>query len=152
MKKMNVAFYGVVIALAIYYIYGSLSFGLWQGYGPGPGLLPVILGIAFLLLGVIQLFSKEALRSTVKDIFLTKQEGLRIAGLILLSFITVILMNSLGFLIVTVLLSFVVLRFFEDYSTKKSIITSLLLPFCLWIMFNVAFKLDLPDGLLSFIL
>ena len=152
MRKMNIAFYGVVIAVAVYYIYGALSFGLWQGYGPGPGLLPLLLGICFLILGVIQLFSQEALKSAVKDIFLTKQEGHRIAALTVLAFLTVVLMNTAGFLIITIIFSFIVLKYFESYTTKKSIITSLALPICLWALFNIIFKLDLPAGLLSIIL
>jgi len=152
MKKMKISFYAVIIAVSIYYTLESPKFGLWQGYGPGPGLLPLILGIAMLILGGIQFLSKDGIKSKEEESFLQKTEAVRVSAFAVLILLAIILMNTVGFLFVTILFSFIVLRFLECYSTKKSIVISILVPFALWVLFFFVFRLDLPKGILSLIL
>lgn len=152
MKKVKIALYITLLLVAFYYVLKSFSFGFWKGYGPGPGLLPLILGISMIILCVLQLFSKDVLRSIEESIFLKRREWARVSLYFLAAVVTAALMNTLGFLLVTILFSFVVLRYIESWPTQKSVYISLLLPFMLWALFYIGFKVELPEGVLSIIL
>lgn len=152
MKKMKIVLYSVIFLLALYYTISSVSFGLWVGFGPGPGLLPLCMGIVMMILSLIQLLSKEALRSEEVKIFLTKNQGLRIIVFTVSTLLTIILMEPLGFLVATALYIFFLLRFMEDYTIFKSIRSAVIVPIVFWVLFYVIFELPLPEGLLAIIL
>jgi putative tricarboxylic transport membrane protein len=152
MKKLKIAVYSVLIVLAIYYSVSSVSFGLWVGFGPGPGLLPLLLGIAMIIMCLLQLFSKEALRSEEVKVFLTKNQAVRIFLFTVSTLLTIMLMETLGFIIALALYIFWLLRFMENYTVFKAAQSALIIPIVFWVLFYVIFELPLPEGLLSIIL
>lgn len=151
MKRMKITFYTLLILIAVYYLTQAFQFGLWQGYGPGPGLLPVLLGFALLILSIIQLFSKDGLRSEDKEIFLTKEEAKRLGILLVVNIAAIVLLESVGFIVVITAFSFVILFFMDNWPFSKSILLSVGLSVVCWILFAVLFKLPLPEGILTFL-
>ncbi len=151
MKRMKIVFYTLLILLSVFYLSQAFEFGLWQGYGPGPGLLPVILGFTMLILSIFQLFSHDGLKSQDKEIFLTKEEAKRLAILLVVNIVAIVLLESVGFIVVITAFAFVILFFMDKWTFTKSITLSLGLSIVCWILFAVVFKLPLPEGILTFL-
>ncbi len=152
MKTIQIGFYGLLVLLSAYYTSQSFSFGLWQGFGPGPGLMPLILGISMFVLSLYQLMSTDGVRSKDQSKFLDAVARKRLAVLLLMTILAVLLMEKVGFIPIIILYCFIILAYLDEWKVGKSILFSVGLSVGSWVLFDMIFQLPLPEGLLHLIL
>ncbi|HWQ78522.1 MAG TPA: tripartite tricarboxylate transporter TctB family protein [Anaerovoracaceae bacterium] len=152
MKTIKICFYSLLVLLSAYYTTQAITFGMWQGFGPGPGLMPLILGVSMFILSLYQLFSKDGIRSKEKEIFLGREERKRLVTLLLVNVLATVFLETAGFIIVIMAYCLVILLYLSKWSVKKGILLSVGMSVTCWVLFAVIFQLPLPEGLLEFVL
>jgi putative tricarboxylic transport membrane protein len=105
-KRYDLAIRIFWIALGLFVVIYSYTLGLSQFINPGPGLLPFLLGLIFLILATVRL--RTVIRSqedgTGEQEQKTKVEYWRLAMIVVALLIWAVVIESLGFLIATFIL------------------------------------------------
>jgi putative tricarboxylic transport membrane protein len=105
-KRYDLAIRIFWIALGLFVVIYSYTLGLGQFINPGPGLLPFLLGLIFLILATVRL--RTVIRSqedgTGEQEQKTKVEYWRLAMIVVALLIWAVVIESLGFLIATFIL------------------------------------------------
>jgi putative tricarboxylic transport membrane protein len=137
-------------------IIGSLSYSIWDRYGPGPGLFPLLLGIILSILSFL-LFSVTSLEKEKEN----KEDELKESDSLNFLFIykTMIylcflfgfyfLFDRLGFLLTIFFFMIGVLIFFSKRSMKLSLSVSLVTSIMTYIIFVRLLGVVLPGGILQ---
>jgi putative tricarboxylic transport membrane protein len=139
-------FVGLAIAVSL----ESIQIGPGSLSNPGPGLIPLGSGLVLGILGVIGFFrtfvrpSKEGRPDNA-----VKFGGRTISALVSMTAFA-LLIDTLGFLIVTFLWMGFVCRWIARMGWKGTIFTSLVTPFCTWLLFEYFLEIRFPRGILSF--
>jgi hypothetical protein len=141
----------VLVLFSLYYLISAIGFGLFKEFGPGPGLLPRILGLLMLVLGIIQLLSKDCFFETDKEKFLINGQWKQFLFLLTLNILTVCFMETIGFIPIMTIFSMLLLTIMDKWPVKISFLFSILISLICWFVFSIVFKLPLPLGLLSLV-
>ncbi|WP_258358733.1 tripartite tricarboxylate transporter TctB family protein [Moorella sulfitireducens (nom. illeg.)] len=147
MRRGKISLYSGLIALSIYYGREALSLGLWVGFGPGPGLMPLLLSIIMFILACFLLLSPDGLKNTETDSFILADGKRRLIMVVLFLIISTYLMDIIGFILSTMILTYTILQMVEKWGMKRSAIVAIILPVTFWFLFAVAFKMQLPEGI-----
>lgn len=116
-----------------------------------PGFYPQILAIVIFLFGLLLLLqSRHKIVKSSLSLKFTRDE-IRPFLLIIILIAYLITFNFLGFIISTLLFILCVTLFLKG-SFKNAIICSVVLVTSLYIIFKIAFKTPLPDGILNLFL
>lgn len=132
----------LVFLVGVYWIIGSLQLDLWIRNGPGGGFLPLLAGILCVgFSGVILLREWKKESDTAFSVRALIPWGALI-GMILCG-------KLIGIFLSLVLFVFLWLRLFEKFPLRNSILTAVIWPGFLYLIFVVWLGSPLPKGLLG---
>jgi putative tricarboxylic transport membrane protein len=138
---------------SLFISFESYKLGLGTVRQPGPGFLFFWIGIVIAILSwvvILTSFKKQSIEEFRVSVF----EGSNIAKLLLVVgslFIYALLIEWLGFLIVTLLLFIFLLRIIEKKKTWFAVLVSLAITAFSYLLFELGLQSQLPKGLLEFL-
>jgi hypothetical protein len=128
----------------------SRSYEIGQITRPKAGLYPLVIGLGLVCVGLIELISiykapsrQEKTEENITEVFYVKA-----LAIIALLFLWPVLLSSLGFLIVTFIVTFGTAKVLGLEGWIKPFILALSVTMACHFLFKVWFYLDLPDGLI----
>lgn len=140
--------------VAILFIIGSLSYLIWDRYGPGPGFFPLLLGSIFSILSFL-LFLISSLRKENKEDKLMESDSLNFSvinkTMIYLGFLFCFyfLFDRLGFLLTILFFMIGILILFSKRSINFSLSISILTSLLTYFIFVRLLGVQLPGGILQ---
>jgi len=143
----------VLLVIAGFICWRSLSLSYGHIHNPGPGFYPLWLGIILgaMAIGLLLKTAWQKQRAKVlRDILSEKVRWEKVLFVLIALVLYGCLMNFLGYLIVTFLLMAFLLRFIEPQPWKSVISWTLLGSAGSYLVFEVWMKLRLPKGFLGF--
>lgn len=141
------------MAIALGFIYGSVRLGLGTLGEPGSGLLSFLAGSCLALMALI-LFVQSFARKKGPQIKISALwEGMKwhrpvTIGLVLLGYI--LGLESIGFILCSLLLIFLMLKVLENFSWGKAVLISVMASTFSYLIFSVLLKVMLPKGIFWF--
>ena len=135
-------FVGIVVILQ------SRDLNYMAEYGPGPGFLPLWLGLGFICLGLLLLLQVTFGRREMEGFSLpSKHAAWQMVFVILGFFSFVFLADKVGFLFSIALLFIFLLIFVERRGWKYSLAIALSTTLIFWAIFELGLQLRLPLGI-----
>lgn len=145
---------GFLIFSAVYLAASLSSYPLGKASSPGPGLMPVAIGIAmnfFSLLHVIEVFFFEKGHSAEKEQGgLQREAVLRVAGLAISLAVYAVLYSILGYTLSTIFLVGAILRLLAMHGWTRIALISIVTSACSYYIFSAFLEIPLPQGILPF--
>lgn len=119
-------------------------------WGPGPGLFPLWLGLILIGLGLLLTFQASLRRQAAGELVIPdKKAVLSILLVILGLFAFNYICESLGFFLTAFLFILAILAFVERRSWRFSLAIAALSTLIFYCIFEIAFRLRLPPGILE---
>jgi len=149
MKQNDVIAGGIFIALGIFIFTQTISYPSPEKGHPGPGLFPNILAILFIGFGSTLIF--KARKPLSKDEMEIASGPKRVSNaLFVLGIVAlyVVLVNSVGFLITSAVLLFVLMKKL-GVTLLKSAVASIVITLFINLMFSKILRVPLPIGILG---
>lgn len=153
MKKLNIIFSTIVIAVSAYFFFYADAFKTLPGQREiGPAAFPKAVCAALIVCSVILIITEVRKENKEKaELFNLK---------VLISFAAVavyfLLLNSLGFIFDSILIIFLMMMLLLNEPFKKAwplvVSVSILAPVILYVIFSSFLKVPLPVGVISFVL
>ena len=135
----------ILLALGITIIIVSVGYGFGSLAQPGPGLYPVFLGLAIALSSVFILVAD--LKSRIR-LFTLDKESAKTIFLMLLTFsLWIVVMEWLGYVLVTVLATYAAAKIMKLEGWKKPLALSVGTALLLYLLFDYWLYIDLPRGI-----
>ncbi len=154
MKKYDQMSSLVWLAFAIYICIASsrLSFGSFDR--PGPGFLPLLVGIflgIFSIIAFLQAYMSSDATDESTTSWYPQERWKKLIGVLAVMFLYAICLEFIGFLITTFLLLLFLFRFgMESQRWLVAIGGSAVASFCSYAVFELWLKTQLPKGLFGF--
>lgn len=133
-------------------MYASTQLTLGTFREPGPGFFPFIAGCFFSLLALLIVISSfipgKERKNKVSSLW--KRVNWRrplTAGLLLLCYI--LMLERMGFLLTSLIVLFLMLRWVEKFSWGKALLISASASACTYLLFQTLLKANLPIGILG---
>jgi len=141
------------MAIALGFIGGSFRLGLGTLEEPGSGLLSFLAGSCLALMALILFVQSFARGKGPPSKISALWEGMKwhrpvIIGLVLLGYI--LALESLGFILCSLLLIFFTLKALENFSWGKAALISVMASTFSYLIFSVLLKVMLPKGIFWF--
>jgi hypothetical protein len=152
MKKADQGSGLVLLVIAGFITWGSLSLPYGNIHNPGPGFFPLWLGMILgaMAVGLILKSTRQKEDAKLLQDILSEKVRWEKVFLVLIALILYgSLMNYFGFLIVTFLLLAFLLYFIEPHPWKTVVGWTLIGAFGAYLIFEVWMKLRLPKGFLG---
>jgi len=150
MKKINIIVAVVVLLFCIGYFFmiqglpdRNLANTLKSSFMPSL-LLIILVGLTLILL--IQNIVKDSEESC--NYAITGKELLGILVMTVLIFAYVFLLDIVGFLIITPVVMFILMKLTGSKKIRETIIVSVSVTLVIYIIFDLLFRVQLPDGLI----
>jgi putative tricarboxylic transport membrane protein len=133
-------------------MYASILLGLGSFREPGPGFFPFIAGCFFSLLALLIVISSFLPGRGRKNKISSLWKGLNwrrplTAGLLILFYI--LMLKRMGFLLTSLIVLFLMLRWVEKFSWGKALLISASASACTYLLFHSLLKANLPMGILG---
>ena len=149
MKKINIIISIVLLLFCIGYFFmiqglpdRNLENTLKSSFMPG------LLLIIFLALSLILLIKNLSIGSVEAcDYQLTRNDGFGILAITALIFVYILIMNITGFLIITPVVVFILMKLTGSSKIREAIIVAVSATLLIYLLFDVIFKVQLPEGL-----
>jgi len=141
------------LLFSLFVSYESYRMGLGSVYQPGPGFLFFWTGIVVALLAVTVIVRSVTglAPHEAKEATAGKRRAAKIVPVLVALFLYALLMEWLGFTIVTLLLFIFLLGFIEKKKWWFAILVSLAVTAGAYLLFEVGLQSQLPKGLLGFL-
>jgi putative tricarboxylic transport membrane protein len=138
---------------SLFISYESYKLGLGTLYQPGPGFLFFWTGliVASLALVIILMSSRKFSPDEATDQIFEKRNVTKVALVLISLFVYALLMEWLGFFIVTLLLFVFLLGVIEKKKWWFAILVSLIVTASSYLLFEVGLQSQLPKGILEFL-
>jgi hypothetical protein len=138
---------------SVFISYESYHLGLGSLHQPGPGSFFFLTGIvtALLSLTIILRSFKKPTSEEAKGAAFEKRGVAKIIPVLLSLFLYAMLMERLGFLIVTLLLFVFLLKMIEKKKWWLTVLVSLIVTAASYLIFEVGLQSQLPKGILDFL-
>lgn len=150
-KKADMIASIVLIAFSAMIITQALSMKIMVQFGPGPGLFPLIIGIVIGVLSLSLLFESINPKTPDKPSKFQNKAGILVALKMFAGLIAyVLLINTLGYLIMTFLLVLYTMMVVEKCKIKTSLITAFSITLIMFLIFQVGLKVTLPESPFGF--
>ncbi len=141
------------IGVGFFFCGGALMYGLMEEGVPGPGLLPLIAGTALILLGIgvlVPALRKKGKAKSPGEKFFPERDSLKKVFLAVVAlWVYGMALEYLGFLLVTFLFMFFLLKFIEPQRWSVVLAVSILTAAASYILFQSLLKVQLPKGILG---
>ena len=142
-----------LLIFAAIYLVASLSLPLGRAAKPGPGLIPVCIGIAitfFSLLHVIEvIYSEKGHSAEKREGALQRRDVLRLAGLIFSFVIYIFLFQILGYILSTIILVGATLHLLAMHGWARITLISIVTSAGSYYIFSKILGIPLPQGILT---
>jgi len=138
------------LCVGIITTYSSTHYSLGSFSDPGPGALPFVLGLVFILLALIYLV-KSVLVGEPRDTtgsFTIGTGWRKVASVIVALVVSAIVFESLGFLITVFLLITVSMLLMEPQRWMLAVFMGLAFSLGSYVIFDIWLKVQLPRGIL----
>jgi putative tricarboxylic transport membrane protein len=132
--------------------WGSALLPYGNVHDPGPGFLPFWLGIVLGLMSIgliLQSSLKKSGGKMLREVLAEKVRWVKVLSTLIALTLYAVLMDYVGFLIITFLLIAYLIRFIDPQSWKKSLGWALAGSIGAHLIFNVWLQLRLPRGFLG---
>ena len=141
------------MAIGLGFIYGSVRLGLGTLGEPGSGFLSFVAGSCLTLMALILFIQSFIREKELPDKISVLWHGMKwhrsvMIALVLLGYI--LGLESIGFILCSLILIFLMLRVLEKYSWGKSILISVTASAFSYLIFSVLLKVMLPKGIFWF--
>ena len=132
----------------------SYRLGLGNLHSPQAGFFPFVASVLMGFLSLILLFSTRARKirmiEIVEDISFNKNRVPKVIYAAIALFLYAVLLNLLGFILVSALLMAFMLRAIDPQKWVVVVIGGILTPILAFLLFDVFLKVQFPKGLLNF--
>jgi hypothetical protein len=151
-NKAEVTAAGVVLAIGIAFLAGSLAFTFLSTGTPGPGFLPLIISIGIIASGVTLLVGAVRGMRIVEKPSWPSLAGWWHVGLMLVAMaVAFLFLEELGFLVATTLFMAAMIYALGERSWRMLLTVPPLSALALYVVFAVWLRVPLPKGLITFI-
>jgi putative tricarboxylic transport membrane protein len=138
--------------LSVFVSYQSYKLGMGSLHEPGPGFVffwtAVIVGLLSLAV-VVQSFIEKAGDEENEGRIFTKGGARKVILVIIALFLYALLLERLGFVIMTLLLMLFLLRVIEKKPWRLALLTGITITIVAYLVFEMALQSNLPKGLLE---
>jgi len=149
-QRINQVFALLWVILGVFVVTQSRNVEYWSEFGPGPGFLPFWIGIGFFIAGLVVLVQFTFGRREEEEISLPGRLSTRQMILVMAAFFGfVFLAERVGFIICIGLMFFFLLAVVEKKGWKFSLAVAISNALIFWLVFELAFGLQLPPGILE---
>jgi putative tricarboxylic transport membrane protein len=141
------------LIFSVFVSYESYRLGLGTLHQPGPGFLFFWTGIVVAILSLtvfVRSFRKRSL-DEAKESIPIKWNVTKIILVLISLFLYVLLMERLGFLVVTLLFFILLLGVIEKKKWSFAVLVSLIVTIATYLVFEIGLQSQLPKGLLEFL-
>lgn len=146
MKRANLVAGVALFFLAVYLVISGLSLGYTENHIPGPGFVPLWVGVCLAVLSVGILWENKA--ESEEDQFLDKKSLSALVTTAAAAVICVVATRFLGFLLsLAGLAGFLMYRFGGTW--KETIITTLAVAVTFYVLFVKFLMMNFPTGILG---
>ncbi|MDD7445634.1 MAG: tripartite tricarboxylate transporter TctB family protein [Clostridiales bacterium] len=114
--------------------------------GIGPGGFPRFVAAALVILGVVQTVIALVNGVNAPKVKVDKHAAGMFAAAVILAFAYVLLVEKLGFLLLTPILLIAYMYLFGERSVLKMAIIAIITTVCIWLLFTKVFMIFLPAG------
>src|SRR5512136_3346230 len=152
MRKGDRMFGLICLGLSFWLILEALRYDYTTEFTPGPGFAPLWLGVImglFSLYLIYESYKQKGKKEGEKRILPERKSLQRIALILLLLAGYVVLFMSLGFLLSTFALVFLLLYLLESYGFFKSLFYGILFSGFAFLIFQYWMEVELPRGWLG---
>jgi len=145
-KKLSI----FLMAISVIYLILSIRLPSYQYVPVDSDIIPIALGVLLLLLSIVLFFTKDQDKDKDKKINFKKKDLLNLIGIFFLILFYILLLETIGFLIVTILFIFScsVLLGYRNHITN--IIVSIVIPLSFYLLFTNLLQIRLPQGIIPF--
>lgn len=144
-NKAAVLFAYFWVTIGLVSVYYALTYGFFHSGIPQAGFFPAIAGIILIILGVINTASLHRRRPETPS---KEENRLKVALIILAMGFYVALFNTIGFVLVTPVTVFVILRIIQARSIMFLLVVSVTTTVLLYLIFHTFLKIQFPSGLI----
>ena len=144
------------LTVGVVFCKGSVGMGLGELGEPGPGFFPFLMSVCLIFFSSIHFISsllqkKGQLNFGESKRFWPESDGMKKILFTITSLFTfVFAMNYMGFVVITFLFMFVLLRFIESQKWRTVFLIACLTTVLSYAIFQLWLKADLPRGFLGF--
>ncbi len=152
MKRAELIAAALFFALGVHVIQQSLQLEIWAKFGPGPGFMPLLVGIFWIVVSSLHA-ANILIHSKLyqgPDPFPRGATAVRVLLLFAILVASVLLIPIVGFMTSMALLVAVCLKFMERYSWRKTVLASFVIVGACYLIFVVGIGAMLPTGPLGF--
>lgn len=150
MKKLNIVFSIILIAISTFFFFYANTFKTLPGQTEiGPGAFPKAVCLGLIVCGVLLIVQEIKKGAVEKADLFNKKILIGVAAAVIYFF----LLNPLGFVLDSIWIVFLMMFLLLNEPFKKAwplmVTTSILAPVVLYAIFGVFLKVPLPNGILS---
>jgi len=140
----------LLLVFSIAYLAGALSLPMGRPNQPGPGIFPVVLGIALVAVSIFHVVKVFLAKSPAKnrDEFPYGKDLLRVMGVVGVLVAYGLFLETLGYIVTTLVLFIWVLRFLGMRSWARLVLISIFGSAGSYYFFKVILSTPLPSGIL----
>ena len=141
----------VMVGIGAVVMYNSVKVGAgWSDDGPRSGYFPFYIGLIIVASSLANLFL--ALRTRHRSVFVENGQLRLVLAVLVPSVVYVLLIHYLGIYVASALFIGIFMRWQGKFGPVKIVLVSLGVSVCLFLMFEIWFKVSLPKGPLEAIL
>ncbi len=137
----------ILTVLGIVIVFASLKYGFGTFRAPGPGLFPFFIGISLLISGPALLISN--LRKQLHTPLLGRGDVKTFLLMVLAFCAWILIMPLLGYVLVTVLVTYVICKIMSLEGWWKPLSVSVATALFIYFLFDYCLYIDLPKGILK---
>jgi putative tricarboxylic transport membrane protein len=128
-------------------IIGSLRLPLGMVANPGPGFVPLLVGVLLSIISLAILINSFLQRSSEgKAFLLDKKQWPKVVTTVLMILVYTVAFPYLGFFVSTLLLMFFLFKAIGGMNWKASLVGAILTSSCFYLVFKVWLKVQFPEG------
>ena len=136
----------ILTVLGIVIVFASLKYGFGTFRTPGPGLFPFFIGLSLLISGLALLISN--LRKRLRTPSLGRGDVKTFLLMVLAFCAWILIMPLLGYVLVTVLVTYVICKIMNLEGWWKPLSVSVGTALFIYFLFDYCLYIDLPKGIL----
>jgi hypothetical protein len=150
MNRVETAAGGVVLAVGLSFLIGALGFPFLLNGIPGPGFLPLLVSFGIIGGGVVIVWN--GVRHSGRAVSWPPMSGwLRVILMLVAMAASFLLLEALGFVVVTALFMAVMVYCLGERSWRILATVPLLSAVALYVVFAVWLRVPLPRGIITFL-
>ena len=147
LRKANIITSCIIILISIFFLFATSDINKAAGTILGPRFFPILILSVIIFLSLIIVILNIINRKKIDEVFIKKDELLRITVTVLMFIVYILIIEKIGFIISTALFMIVMSVFYYGKIDKKFISISgisVIMPVFLYLLFSKMFHVLLP--------